>query len=314
MALTDTIRRSETKSPSRLARFWTLIAERHAAWLFVVPPLIILIVLVAYPTVYLFRLALSRYDFAFMDAPQFIGINNFVNLFSDDKLAQAVINTVILSLGAVLIEFLVGLGLALLLFEPLRGGGIVKPLLIIPLMIPAVVVGLNFRLILDAFGPANSLLHALGLPNIDWLGTNFMARLSIIITDVWQWAPFIFLIILAGLQAVPQQLIDAARVDGASAWQEFRHVLWPMIIPSVAVALTFRFIDALKLFDIVYMLTYGGPGNSTEVISLYVYRTAFRFGRLGYAAAIGVALLIFTSITVAAVLRVLRIEKRLGWE
>lgn len=297
-----------------LESVWTSIAERNAARFFVVPSLVVLIALVAYPTYHLLRLALSRYDLAFMDTPVFIGVTNFIRMATDADFANAIGNTLLLSLGAVVVELALGIGLAMVLFEPLKGASIAKPLLIIPLMIPPVVVGLNFRLILDPFGPANGLLNALGLKGIDWLGTPTMARISVVLTDVWQWSPFVFLIVLSGLQAIPQHLLDAARVDGASGWQEFRHVIWPMIIPSVAVAVTFRFIDALKIFDIVYMLTAGGPGNATEVVALYIYRTAFRFGRLGYAAALGVLILIFSSIAVAGVLRVLRIERRLGWE
>jgi multiple sugar transport system permease protein len=134
------------------------------------------------------------------------------------------------------------------------------------------------------------------------------------LTDVWQWSPFVLIILLAALNAIPDQLLDAARVDGAAGWKLFIYVLWPMIVPAAAVALTFRFVDALKLFDIVYMLTSGGPASVTEVVSLYVYRTAFRFGQLGYASAMGVVLLIFSSIAVWVVLRLLRIERRLGWK
>jgi multiple sugar transport system permease protein len=297
-----------------VGRTWTNLAERHAAWLFVGPPLAFLIVLVLYPTFHLARLALSRYDLAFMTEPQFVAFDNFVRLADDQAFIGAISNTFLLSLGAVLVEFLLGLGLALLLFEPLRGAGLLKPLFIIPLMIPPVVVGLNFRLILDTFGPLNGLLSLVGLPVVDWLGQLTWARISIILTDVWQWSPFVFIILLAALNAIPDQLIDAARVDGASGWTMFIHVIWPMIVPAAAVALTFRFVDALKLFDIVYMLTSGGPANYTEVVSLYVYRTAFRFGQFGYAAAMAVIILIFSSIAVWLVLRVMRIERRLGWE
>ena len=297
-----------------LQRAWITIAERHAAWLFVGPSLLILILLVAYPTIYLFRFALSRYDMAFMTEPQFIGLRNFARLVEDTSFINSIGNTLLLSIGAVLLEFLVGLGLALLLFEPLRGTNFAKPLIIIPMMIPPVVVGLNLRLILDTFGPLNGFLNLVGLPSVDWVGHPTWARASLIITDLWQWSPFVFIIILAALNAIPPHLLDAAKVDGASSWALFRHIIWPMIVPSVAVALTFRLVDALKLFDIVYMLTYGGPGNSTEVVSLYVYRTAFRFGRLGYAAAMGVVILIFSSLVTAGVLKVLRLERRLGWE
>jgi multiple sugar transport system permease protein len=297
-----------------LGRAWTYLAERKAAWFFIAPPLVLLGILIIYPTIHLWSMALSRYDIAFMDGPEFIGLRNFVRMTTDQNFINAIKNTFILSIGSVVIEFLLGLGLALLLYEPLRGSTLVKPLLIIPMMIPPVVVGMNFRLILDTFGPMNGFLNLLNLPSLDWLGTPLMARLSIILTDVWQWSPFIFIILLAALNAIPSQLLDAAKVDGASSKDMFLFVIWPMILPSVAVALTFRFIDALKLFDIVYMLTFGGPADATVVVSLYVYRTAFRFGQFGYAAALGIVLLLFTTIVVFLVLRILRVEKRLGWE
>lgn len=306
--------KSQLPEHSVLERAWTYIADRKAAWLFVSPPLVILLVLIIYPTIYLWRLALSRLDMATMREPVFIGLGNFVRLLTDKNFITSLENTLLLSIGVVVLEFLVGLGLALLFFEPLKGVGFVKPLFIIPLMIPPVVVGLNFRLILDRFGPLNGILNALSLPSIDWVGTPTLARLSVMLTDLWQWSPFIFLIVLAALNAIPGQIIDAARVDGASGWKLFRFIIWPMIVPSIVVALTFRFVDALKLFDIIYMLTFGGPGDSTMVVSLYVYRTAFRFGRLGYASAMGIFLLILSSVIVWGVLRVLRLERRLGWE
>jgi multiple sugar transport system permease protein len=298
---------------SRVGRLWTLLAEHHPAWFFVGPPLLLLAVLVAYPTVDLVRLALSRFDIAFMENPEFVGLRNFARLLDDANFGRAWSNTLIISVGAVALEFLVGLGLALLLYEPLRGAAIVKPLLIIPLMIPPVVVGLNFRLILDTFGPLNGFLQSLGLEPVDWLGRPGLARLSIVLTDVWQWSPFMFLILLAGMQAIPVELLDAARVDGSSRWNLFRYIMWPMIIPAATVALAFRFVDALKLFDIVYMLTSGGPASATDVISLYVYRTAFRFGNLGAAAAMAIVIVAFSSVFVWILLRLLGIERRLGW-
>jgi multiple sugar transport system permease protein len=159
-------------------RAWTDVAERRAAWLFVGPPLLLLIVLVAYPTFHLFRLALSRYDMAFMREPTFIGFNNFVRMLDDAAFLGSIGNTLLLSVGAVLVEFFVGLGLALLLFEPLWGNRLIKPLFIIPMMIPPVVVGLNFRLILDTFGPLNGLLQHFGLPAVDWLGHPTWARIQ----------------------------------------------------------------------------------------------------------------------------------------
>ena len=217
MATSPVVTTERPHSAGFFRRVWSSIADQHAPWFFVLPSMLILVALVAYPTYHLFRLSLSRYDLAFMDRPEFIGITNFVRILTDGAFLNAVGNTLLLSMGAVILELLVGVGLAMLLFEPLRGASVAKTLLIIPLMIPPVVVGLNFRLILDTFGPANGLLTALGIPGIDWLGTKTMARISIVLTDVWQWSPFMFIIVLAGLQAIPQHLLDARASMGPRA-------------------------------------------------------------------------------------------------
>src|SRR2546426_1874200 len=265
--------------------------HRYAQAHFAGPPLAVLVALVVYPTIYLVRLAFSRFELATMDRPDFVGLLNFQRLWTDASFWNALVNTLIISVCAVGAEFLLGFGLALLLHQQLRGGPVFRSLLVVPLMIPPVVVGLNFRLIFDVFGPLSSVAQTLGLGRIDWLGDAKLAKMTIILTDMWQWTPFVFIILLAGLGAVPQDLFDAAAVDGASPWATLRYVIWPMLIPAATVALAFRFIDVLKLFDIVYMITYGGPGASTEVLSLNVYWTAFRFGDLGYAATLAFVML-----------------------
>ena len=180
-------------------------------------------------------------------------------------------------------------------------------------MIPPVVVGLNFKLIFDNFGPLNGLLNILHLSSVQWLGTPILAKMSIIIADVWQWSPFLFIIFLAGLQTIPQDLYDSAKVDGASSWKVFRYVTWPMLIPSATVALSLRVIDALKIFDVIYMVTAGGPSFSTEVLSLNIYRTAFRFGSFGYASAEAVVLLILLMIIIWVIIKGMRLSKSLEW-
>jgi multiple sugar transport system permease protein len=288
--------------------------HRYASLVFAGPPLVVLIVLILYPTLYLMRLAFSRFDLSSMDRPELVGLLNFQLLWTDASFWNALVNTLVISVSAVGLEFLLGLGLALLLNQPLRAGAIFRSLFIIPLMIPPVVVGLNFRLIFDVFGPTSSLARILGLGRIDWLGHAAMAKVAITLTDVWQWTPFVFIILLAGLHAIPQDLFDAAAVDGATAWETFRSVIWPMLIPAATVALAFRLIDAFKIFDIVYMVTYGGPAASTEVLSLYVYWTAFRFGNLGYAATLAVIMLMLLSVFSILLIRIMRLERRLGWQ
>ncbi len=287
--------------------------HRYARVIFAGPPLVVLVVLVLYPTVYLMRLAFSRFDLSLMDRPELAGLLNFQLLLADASFRNALANTLVISVSAVGLEFLLGLGLALLLNQHLRGGAVLRSLLIVPLMIPPVVVGLNFRMIFDVFGPLSRLAHALGLGRVDWLGHAGMAKTAIILTDVWQWTPFVFIILLAGLRAIPQDLFDAAAADGATAWRTFRYVIWPMLIPAATVALAFRLIDALRIFDIVYMVTYGGPGASTEVLSLYIYWTAFRFGNLGYAATLALIMLLLLSVFSIVLIRTMRLEQRLGW-
>jgi len=242
--------------------------DQHAKSFFIYPPLIVLLILIIYPTYYLIRLALSNFDVTYMTEPLFIGFQNFAQVLIDSYFWTSLGNTLIISGVAVTLEFLMGLGLALLLNEELRGGRIFRSLIIIPIMVPPVIVGLNFKLLFDSFGPINGFLGFFGLNPIDWLGNPTMARVSIILADAWQWSPFVFIILLAGLQIIPEDLYDSAKVDGASGWRTFRYITWPMLIPSATLVLAFRIIDALKIFDVIYMVTSGGPAFSTEVISL----------------------------------------------
>ncbi len=288
--------------------------DQYAKSFFIYPPLIILLILIIYPTYYLVRLALSNFDVTYMTEPLFIGFQNFTQVLIDSYFWTSLGNTLIISGVAVTLEFLIGLGLALLLNEELRGGRIFRSLIIIPIMVPPVIVGLNFKLLFDSFGPINGFLGIFGLNPIDWLGNPTMARVSIILADAWQWSPFVFIILLAGLQTIPEDLYDSAKVDGASGWRTFRYITWPMLIPSATLVLAFRVIDALKIFDVIYMVTSGGPAFSTEVLSLYVYRTAFRFGSLGYASALAVIMLVILTFITQIIVRTTRLSERLEWK
>lgn len=290
------------------------ISDKYAKHILVIPGLVVLIGLIAYPAFYLISLSLSRYNLAFMRKPVFEGLINYNLILQDPYFWLALKNTFILSSCAVIIEFLLGLGLALILTEKIKGARIFKALFIVPMMIPPVVVGLNFRLIYDVFGPLTFFAEAIGIGEISWIGRPLPARLAVILTDVWQWSPFMFIVLLAGLQAIPDYLYDAAKVDGASPLHVFRYVTWPMLIPTAILALSIRIIDVLKLFDIVYMLTYGGPSGVTETLSLYIYRVAFRFGNMGYASASAIAMLAILSVIALVLIKGSGLEKRLGWK
>jgi len=289
------------------------VLDKGAKYIFIIPGLVVLIILIAYPMIYLVSLALSRYDLALMDKPVFCGGSNFTSLLTDPYFLFSLKNTLVLAAGAVVLEFGLGLILALVLNERLRGGKIFRVLFIIPMMIPPIVVGLNFRLIYDPFGPLNFLSEMMGFEKINWIGSSLPAKLAIILTDTWQWSPFMFIILLAGLQSIPDYLYEAAKIDGASGIRVFLYITWPMLIPTAAVALIIRVIEALKLFDIIYMLTYGGPSGATETLSLWIYRLAFRFGNMGYASATAFVMFLILSVVCLVLIKGTGLEKRLEW-
>jgi len=297
-------------------RTW-LASQSYDKIIFLGAPLAILLVLIFYPTYHLWRLAFSNFDITYMAKPVFVGVDNFTQVVVDPYFWAAFKNTLIISGAAVTIEFFVGLGMALFLNGKIFWGmlgRLLKAILVVPIMIPPVVIGLNFKLIFDNFGPINGFLRMLGLQSVQWLGTSLTARISIVIADVWQWSPFLFIIFLAGLQTIPQDFYDAAKVDGAGSWKIFRHITWPMLIPSAVTALLLRVIDALKIFDVVYMVTAGGPSFATEVLSLNIYRTAFRFGSLGYASSLAVVLFLVLMLFVAIIIRITRLSERMEWK
>jgi len=176
-------------------------------------------------------------------------------------------------------------------------------------MLPAVVVGVVWRLMLNPnFGAVNGTLKSIGLSTdpLTWTASPKLAMVSVIMADVWQWTPFMFLILLAGLQAIPQEPYEAALIDGSTAWQTFRHITLPLLKPAILIALLLRTMDLLRVFDQIFILTEGGPGFATETVSLYIYRTAFRFSNFGYAAAMSFVLLLITNVISLAYLRLLQ--------
>src|SRR6185503_18673060 len=203
----------------------------------------------------------------------------------------------------------IGLALALLLNSQMRGRAVFRSLLLLPMMLPPVVVGVVWRLMLTSnFGAVNGTLKTFGIQTdaLTWTASPKLAMASVIVADVWQWTPFVFLILLAGLQAIPQEPYEAALIDGSTAWQTFRHVTLPLLKPAILIALLLRTMDLLRVFDQIFILTEGGPGFATETVSLYIYRTAFRFSNFGYAAAMSFVLLLLTNIVSVGYIRLLQ--------
>jgi len=242
------------------------------------------------------------------------GLGNFTRLLSDNFFLTAMAHTFVFAIAALTCEFLLGLGLALLLNSQIRGRGLFRASLLVPMMLPPVVAGVVWRLLLNPnFGAVNGTLKQIGIDteSLTWTASPRLAMLSVIAVDVWQWTPFVFLVLLAGLQAIPQEPYEAALIDGSSRWQTFRHVTLPLLKPAILIVLLLRTMDLLRVFDQIFILTEGGPGFATETISLYIYRTAFRFFDFGYAAAMSFVLLIVTNVISVFYIRVLKHETQI---
>jgi multiple sugar transport system permease protein len=275
--------------------------------LFLAPAIAVLLALSIYPLIYSITISLQQETAGSVSW----GLGNFARLVSDNFFLTALAHTFVYAASALTCEFLLGLGLALLLNKQIRGRGVFRASLLIPMMLPAVVVGVVWRLMLNPnFGAINGTLKHFGLntERLTWTASPKLAMLSVIAVDVWQWTPFVFLVLLAGLQAIPQEPYEAALIDGSSRWQTFWHVTLPLLKPSILIVLLLRTMDLLRVFDQIFILTEGGPGFATETISLYIYRTAFRFFDFGYAAAMSFVLLALTNVISAIYIRLIQAE------
>jgi multiple sugar transport system permease protein len=286
-----------TSIPARAANGSALEqwVERHLRILMLAPAMLVLLALTIFPSAYMFIAAVTRIS-PNPDMPwEFAGAENFVRLLTDQQFHIGLMNTLVFTVSAVTIEFLLGLGLALLLDRYVRRWNVLKTLLMLPMMLPPVAVAITWKLIYEPqFGVLNEIMFNLGLPPQAWAGDARLAMLSLIIADVWQWTPFMFLLMLAGLASLPIEPYEAAAIDGASAWRQFRDLTLPFLKPVIAIALLLRIMDALRLFDLVFILTGGGPADRTKTLSLYIYQVAYRFADQSYAAAISLFVLFAT--------------------
>ncbi|NOZ71377.1 MAG: sugar ABC transporter permease [Chloroflexi bacterium] len=290
------------------------LRKRAIPILFVLPALILLLAITIFPLLYELRLAFVSWELTASTEVTFVGLQNFKNiLFHDARFWSSLKVTLILMIGGVSIELIIGTALALLLNGLKRSRTLLLSLFLIPVLIAPVVAGFQFRMIYhDQFGPLNYIIELITFGHwrgFAWIADPKVALFAIMMTDVWQWTPFLMLIILAGLQAIPIELYEAAEVDGATDNQMFWRITIPMVLPVVIIGILIRAMDSFKLFDIIYLLTGGGPGDTTETISFYTYLQGFKFFSLGYTAAMAFIQLVI--ITVIAQL-FLRVQQRQG--
>jgi multiple sugar transport system permease protein len=271
------------------------LGDNTIKWLFIWPTLILLIVWNVFPLFYSLFLSFTDYSAIANKPPVWVGLGNFRAILSDTRLWQSFATTGRYALLSVGFQTILGFGLALLLRERFRGSGVVTTLLLIPMMLSPVVVGLFWKLI---FNPSYGIFNYLiGFRNPatapEWLGEPRLALWAIVIVDVWMWTPFVMLLCLSGLSAIPEYLYEAAAIDRASSWFQFRRITLPQVAPLLLIAVLFRTIEAFKAFDLVMGLTGGGPGDATEVVAVNLYRMAFlgQF-RTGRASALAYVVLI----------------------
>lgn len=258
-------------------------------YIFISPNILVFAAFMLFPI--LFAFYMSFHEWSLIGVPQFNGLDNYVRMVHDELFWQSLGHTVVFTAGTVPTSIALGLAAALLLNRELPARGLLRSVIFLPVIVSGVVTALVAAWIFnDNYGVINSLLKAAGLEPIPWLSSPTWAMPSIIITTLWIRIGFCMVVYLAGLQGIPSEYYDAAQVDGASGWRQFRHITWPLLVPTTFLLLVINVIFSFHVFDLIYVMTGGGPGFSTTVLVQYIYESAFASREMGYASAMGIVL------------------------
>ncbi|MFN8594191.1 MAG: sugar ABC transporter permease [Thermomicrobiales bacterium] len=281
--------------------------RRRFVLLMLTPATLLLLVLTLYPFLASFWYSLTDYSLLEPNDRDFIGLGNYASLLRGGEFWWSLRVTTLFCVMAVGVETLLALGIALLL-QAETGAGWLRAVYMIPMAITPVAATFTFRLMYSpSLGVINYALERLGLPPQAWLADPTMALPALVLVDVWQWTPFILLIVVGGLSVIPSEPLEAAALDGASGWRLFRDVTFPYLRPFLAIAVLFRFIDAFKTFDIIYVLTGGGPGTATRTLNLFAFKQGIEFLEMGYAASIAILMLVVVTIASRLFVRMTRL-------
>lgn len=275
----------------------TTTRDRRLAWTLLLPALLVLSSVAVGPLLATVWESLHHHDLRmpWLGRP-FVGLDNYRSALTDQRLREAVVHTTSFAVVSVSLEIVFGMALALALDALARGRGIARVVVLLPWALPTVVAALVWRFMFESRGIADA----------DWLSRPFAAWVPIVLGDVWKSTPFVALLLLAGLQGIDASLYEAARIDGAGRWRRFTQITLPQLAPAITVALVFRTMDAFRVFDLVYVLTAGGPGTATEVISLYAFTTLLQDLRFGYGSALSVITFVLTFMLALLYVRLLR--------
>jgi multiple sugar transport system permease protein len=274
--------------------------EQTTGWLMVAPALLLLLVVYAYPILRSFWLSVFTQNLGTQLEPIFSGLNNYERMMGDSRFWQSLWNTIIFTSASVVLELVFGMAIALILHQAFIGRSLVRTAALIPWALPTALIGLAWTWIFnDQFGVWNDILIHLNIipTGFNWLGNPTTAMMAVIAADVWKTTPFISILLLAGLQSISRELYEAHAIDGATPWQSFIKITLPLLMPQILIVLLFRFAGAFGVFDLIQVMTGGGPGGATEVVSLYIYSTVMRYLDFGY----GAALVVVTFLLLIAV-------------
>jgi multiple sugar transport system permease protein len=281
----------------------------------ILPALVMLLFIVIFPLLSSIYLSLTEWSpltgggSRWYEAYKYWGwLTNYWNIIRDADFLRAILRTFVIVVVVVPIEFFIGLGLAFLFREDFWGKKVFHSIILMPMMIVPAVAGFVFYMLFQAQGPVNEALSVLAFKQVSivWLQGKISAMIAIMIADIWQWSPFMFLILLSGLMSLPEDQINAAVILGASKWQRFRMVLFPLMKPVIVIALIFRGMEAVKIFDAIWLMTTGGPGTATESISVYMYKNGFKYLRWSWVAAGGIIILIIITLISIQALKPIR--------
>jgi multiple sugar transport system permease protein len=277
--------------------------EQRTGWILLIPALLVLALVFAYPILRAFWLSLFTENLGTNLEPVFSGVRNYQRMAQDGRFWQTIANTSIFTVVAIAFEFVLGMIVALVLNQSFKGRGILRTIAIIPWALPTALIALTWTWIFnDQYGVLNDILRRLGLieQGINWLGNPTLAMIATIAADVWKTTSFMAILLLAGLQSISEDLYEAHKIDGATPWQSFRQITLPLLMPVILIAILFRFAQSFGVFDLVQVMTAGGPAGATEMVSLYIYSTVMRYLDFGY----GAALVVVTFLILIAVVAI----------
>ena len=278
--------------------------QRLWRWLTFAPALAMMVALSLLPIANLVLTSFQNVTWADGQSTRtWVGLTHYKALFSDQLFGAGLWNTLIFAFVAVAGQMVLGFAMALMCSKIVRGRVLYRAIFILPILIPGIVIGAIWKLMLNFdFGLVNKALGLVGFMPHDWLGSSETALLSVIVVDIWHWTPFCFLLFLAGLESLPQDVFEAGKMDGAGPWQELRYIILPLMVPTLIVTFAFRLVLAFKVFDEVDLLTSGGPGTSTEVLSFTLYQRFFTEDKAGYGSAMSVAVIFLVSLLLVVAL------------